>query len=193
MPKFTEQWMPKEQIDLINRCYDKVKDLEGNVVELGCWQGKSTVGIANHIYPEDIICVDHWKGNTYEDPNHISVKLLQKRNVYEEFEANMEIGTKKNYQVYKLDCFDFLGSFKGKIKLLHIDADHHYDSVFKSIQLAKPLMVDGGCICGDDFTTQQGVRDAVIESFRKSMAGHFHNFWWWFNYKNEKDRWKSMI
>ena len=187
--KFTEGWMPDEQVELICASYNKVKHLKGSIVELGCWQGKSTIGIANHIYPEKVICVDHWRGNEIE--GDVSVRIAKERNVYLEFQKNMKIGTKGNFTVFKKDCFDFLENYMGKIKFLHVDADHHYDSVKRTLELAIPKMVEGGIICGDDFNSkQEDVAKALLEQFKNKPFGHIYNFWW--TVISKEDKWKFM-
>ena len=47
----------------INRAVQYIK---GNIIEIGCWEGKSTYHIANSCYPETLICNDAWLGNTAE-------------------------------------------------------------------------------------------------------------------------------
>lgn len=173
---FNEDWYSAKQcrdlIDLIKQ----VSHLNGAVIEIGCWEGKSSICIANNCYPDKLICNDTWLGNVEESKvtgtKHITEIILEKRDVYKIFIQNMEIFTKKNYTVVKEDCLKWLEKFTEPIKFIHVDASHEYDSVFKTIKYILPHMVSGGIICGDDFLSANigrsdlngGVERAVREA-----------------------------
>ena len=49
---FVENWYSQSQIENLIDLVKKIKHLEGNIIEIGCWEGKSTIAIANNCYPE---------------------------------------------------------------------------------------------------------------------------------------------
>ena len=181
---FHENWYSSFQCDDLMGLVKNVKDIKGSIVEIGCWEGKSTSHIANACYPEIVICNDNWIGS----PEDLNVtRLAKERDVYSQFLINMDTLTKGNYSVEKKDCFEFLQNFNEPIKFIHIDAMHDYKNVFDTIQIVLPKMVKGGILCGDDFNNahinredlQGGVERAVREALPgfKNLTGG--NLWYY--------------
>jgi cephalosporin hydroxylase len=191
MPQFEEYWYYDAQIENLCKIAKKIKDLSGLCIEIGCWEGKSTTNLANTIYPDILICNDTWLGNLEESKvtgtEHISVTLAKQKDVYSRFLDNMNEVTKRNFTVVKQDCLEWLQTLKEPVKFCHIDASHDYESVLKTIELLKPLVVPGGILCGDDYLTasirckvlQGGVQRAVMESF--DDFNNYENLWYWVN------------
>lgn len=185
---FNENWYSENQINDLIMLVNKVNHLEGDVIEIGCWEGKSTIAIANSCFPDTLICNDTWLGNIQESivtgQEHISETLAKKRDVYSIFINNMNTMTKKNYQVVKKDCIEWLKSYNGRIKFIHIDASHEYESVFETINLALSKMVKGGILCGDDFLSaninRHDLHGGVERAVRETMPNfkNIHNLWY---------------
>lgn len=173
---FHENWYKDNQLNMLVNSYAKVEKLKGNIIELGCWEGRSTVRLANKCYPEILIAVDNWKGNLAESDKHVTVEILKERNVFAIFKENIDELTKGNVGIVIMDCFQFLDTMKKCIKFCHIDASHDYESVKKALQIIIPNTVNKGIICGDDFKTAQGVQKAVMEMLPNFE--HSGNFWW---------------
>ena len=185
---FHEMWYSDDQLSELTKLYETVKDKTGAVIEIGCWEGKSTIGLANKCFPEVLICNDTWLGNVKESmctgTVHLTELILKERDVYTTFINNMNEKTLKNYTVVKNDCIEWLKGYTGSIKFIHIDASHEYESVFETINLVLPRMVKGGVICGDDYlnsnmgciTLHGGVERAV----RETLPNHANigNLWY---------------
>ena len=188
---FVENWYSQSQIENLIDLVKKIKHLEGNIIEIGCWEGKSTIAIANNCYPEILICNDTWLGNIQESivtgKEHITETILKTRDVYSAFINNMNSSTNQNYQIVKKDCIEWLKIYNDKIKFVHIDASHEYESVFETIKLVLPKMVKGGIICGDDFLNANinsadlhgGVERAVRELLPNFK--NIDNLWYFIN------------
>lgn len=188
-PTFHEDWYSTEQCNKLVDLYKTVKDIEGLVIEIGCWEGKSTIYLANTCYPETLLCNDTWLGNIAESDMdgepHITTKILKERDVYGIFIDNMNKFTKGNYKVIRKDCLEWLLTIQQPIKFCHIDASHDYHSVKKTIDLVKPFMVKSGVICGDDYfcdfpKLDGGVQRAVKEAFT-SFEVLYNKLWFWIN------------
>jgi len=189
---FHENWYPDQQCkDLVNLYSDTIKDLDGDVIEIGCWEGKSTIEIANKCYPGILICNDTWLGNVQESivsgNTHPSEILCKERNVFDTFISNMERNTKKNYSIIKKDCIEWLNEYSGKIKFIHIDASHDYESVYETIKLVIPHVVSGGIICGDDFVNSNNTRLDLHGGVERAVRETLPNF------KNIGNLWYSYI
>jgi len=188
---FNENWYPEKQIYDLVTLVKQVKDISGSIIEIGCWEGKSTINLANNCFPETLICNDTWLGNVQESAvtgiTHETEVILKERDVYNIFINNMNFNTNRNYKIVKEDCIEWLKRFEGSIKFIHIDASHEYKSVFDTIQLVLPKLVKGGIICGDDYCSanmnrhdlQGGVQRAVIESLPNH--NNIDNLWYFIN------------
>jgi len=182
---FHENWYSEPQMIQLADKAKRVQELTGAIVEIGCWEGRSTTALANAIYPQQMYAVDTWQGNFDESPNHPTVQWAKERDIYSEFLKNVKELTKENILPMKMDCFEFLIGFNRAIKLCHIDASHDYSSVKQTIKLLLPKIVPGGILCGDDYCTAHIGRDdlqgGVEKAVKEMCPGHvvIENFWWW--------------
>ena len=185
---FNENWYSDLQIVNLIHLLKQVKNIEGSIIEIGCWEGKSTISLANGCFPETLICNDTWLGNVQESiitgATHVTELILRERDVYSIFINNMENNTKKNYIIVKEDCIEWLKRFEGSIKFIHIDASHEYESVYETINLALPKMVNGGIICGDDYQTaninRNDLHGGVERAVKETLPNHnnIDNLWY---------------
>jgi predicted O-methyltransferase YrrM len=186
---FHEDWYPATQIVNLIHLLSRTKDLNGSIIEIGCWEGKSTINLASHCYPEILICNDTWLGNVQESiltgKEHPTETILRQRDVYSVFVNNMNTRTRQNYTIVKEDCLTWLPTFHEPIKFIHIDASHEYESVFKTIELVLPKMVKGGIICGDDFLNahiqRTDLHGGVERAVRELLPGfqNMGNLWYY--------------
>ena len=186
---FTENWYSDQQCADLARLQQETVSLKGDIIEIGCWEGKSTVQLANCCHPETLICNDTWLGNLAESlitgVEHPSQQILKERDVYSTFIQNMNKLTRGNYTVIKRDCIEWLREYTGSIKFIHIDASHEYESVYETIRLALPKMVLGGIMCGDDYLTahmgRADLHGGVARAVTEMLPGHRNsgNLWFW--------------
>ena len=143
-PTFHEAWFGEHSQQVLADLYAKVADLEGDVVEVGCWEGRSTIALAKACSPAQVRAVDTWQGS----PGEISAELAAERDVFATFCRNTRhLG---NVLPFRMDWRRYFAEFAHPTRFLHIDATHTYDEVRANIVAALPHMVAGGIICGDD-------------------------------------------
>jgi len=186
---FHEDWYSDEQCENLKKLVQYTIPFDGEIVEIGCWEGKSTSIITNQCYPEIVICIDTWLGNQAESVitgiTHITEIIVKERDVYGFFIQNMNRLTQQNYRVAKQDCIEWLKENNIKMKFLHIDASHEYESVFETIRLALPKMTKGGILCGDDFQTahigREDLHGGVERAVRELLPGFqsIGNLWYY--------------
>lgn len=133
---------------------DKVREIEGAIVEIGCWDGKTTSHIANTCFPDKVICNDVWSTTNHDA-------------LFRAFTYNMDTSTRGNYTVKKQDCRTFMESLCMPIKFLHIESSNDYDSVCSTITTALTKMARGGIICVDYLCSN--VRGDVERAVRKCL------------------------
>jgi len=172
VPEFTEDWFGPASQHAVARLVDRTRGLAGRVVEVGCWEGRSTIAIANACYPDTVHAVDTWEGS----PGEISAELAAQRDVFARFSENVDQATRGNVEPFRMDWRTYFDADAGPVRFLHIDAEHTYQEVFDNITTVLPLMVAGGIICGDDNhhpPIQRAVRDALGVFFVDA------SLWWW--------------
>ena len=191
---FYDDWYSQDQCNNLIELVKNINHLNGVFIEIGCWEGNSTVSITNSCYPNNLICNDTWIGNVAESKltgvKHITETILETRNVYEIFINNMNNNTKKNYTIVKEDCIEWLKTFNEPVKFIHIDASNEYDSVVETIKLILPNMVRGGIICGNNFLHahigRTDLNGGVEKAVRELLPGfqNKENLWFWINHYN---------
>lgn len=160
-PQFHEDWTSGHHCRFLAAIAQQAPE-HGAVVEIGCWEGRSTVAIANAVYPRDVIAVDHWKGNTEEGDDHPSVIAANERTVRDVFTHNIACLTASNVHSHCMDWRDWRETCSYPIAFCYLDAAHDEASVRAQIEAILPLMMPGGILCGDDFFAE-GVWTAVTD------------------------------
>jgi hypothetical protein len=158
-PHFTSAWIPSPTLRQLTHLVAAREHLDGAIIEFGAWEGRSTIAIGSGTM-QDVIAVDHWQGNLgdpWTEPH------AQTQDIYARFTQNTAHLPNIIPAVMRIE--DFMDSWDSPIKFLHIDADHNYHPVKEQIEWAKPLMVEGGIMCGDDYSHNwPGVVQAVNET-----------------------------
>jgi predicted O-methyltransferase YrrM len=143
---FVEEWFPVQSQRALSRRAKQTGHLSGRVIEIGCWEGRSTCALAHAAWPTTVHAVDTWQGS----PGEISQELARDRDVLATFIANVTDLTRGNVKVHQQDWRDYYETDRSPVRFLHIDAEHSYREVFDTISSFLPLMQRGGIICGDD-------------------------------------------
>jgi len=155
-PKFTDDWFSFSKLysDVVRQFPSGSK-----FVEVGCYEGRSSaymaVEIANSKKDIEFYCVDIWLDGLHKT-----------------FTENME-SVKDYYTPIHMSSDDAAQKFENEsLDFVFIDADHHYDSVKRDIEVWWPKVKPGGILAGHDFyphePTWGDVAKVVKEMFPKS-------------------------
>ena len=182
-PGFDWVMMAKEQImHLCWTCSSRVSHLEGAVVEIGSWEGRSSVALANACYPDVLHCIDLWEGSV----DGAAPKLEDMvRGVEQKFARNAAALTPGNVRMVKGRSPEALSRIEGPIKFAHIDGGHKFEEVRDDILACKARLVPGGVLCGDDLMSAHAGRadlnGGVERAVNELLPGHerLNNFWIW--------------
>lgn len=177
---FTEKWFNPAKIRQLHKAMDDVKNLDGEIVEVGSWEGRSSIEIANHFHPKKLHVIDHWLGDLTNLKSGVA-DLAKQRDVFAQFKANMDEATQGNYIVHRSSWRDVNWNEIPKLSFLFIDGEHTFPEVSDNILVALPRMVKGGVLAGDDYTIPQ-VRKAVLTHFSELEVNHCSGagaaIWW---------------
>lgn len=142
---FVENWFTDESCATLSELVRKVEGVAGRIVELGSWEGRSTLAIAGAT-DRPVDAVDTWRGARSDD---YQLKQVKTRDVFAQWTANL--ADHPHVTPYRMDWRRYMTAREGNVALVFIDADHTYDDVSAQIEAFLPLMSRGGIICGDDY------------------------------------------
>lgn len=164
MPHFTEDWYSQDDQSALHWATILARS-DGDWIELGCWEGRSTCLLAATGKP--LTAVDSW---VVGGPHY-------KRDVYPTFLENIK--PFPNVTVKRMDVLEFMRAYTGDLAFLHVDAAHDYDHVAETLRLALPRLVPGGVLCGHDATfpdVQRAVCD-VLHQFNRAANVWTYKHW----------------
>ena len=164
-PEFHEDWYNGGQAIYMAALARQAP--EGAIVEIGAWEGRSTVVLAQLIAPRTVVVVDHWKGNIDEDAEHESGHTARERDVQAAFWHNVRVLTEKNVTPICMGWQDWARVWDAPIAFLHLDASHDRASVRDCLTAITPFLVNGAILCGDDAYDERviaGVRDVFPDA-----------------------------
>lgn len=173
---FIEEWFGDASCDVLAGLVKSVKDVDGLIVEIGAWEGRSTIAMAKAAYPRRIHTVDTWEGS----PGEPSAELAATpgRDVHATWLENVRANTRRNVVEHRMGWREFVPTINEPIALCFIDAEHSYREVYDNIEAVLPLMAEGGVICGDD-NHHPPVRQAIAELLDPTEVGMNATVWYW--------------
>ena len=158
-------------------CY--LQELQGDVVEIGSWLGRSSVFLAQAVKESNngkFYAIDHFRGNIGKESLYTNNVPLG--DIKQQYIENLEKANLLNYvdllDMSSTDAIEHINT--NQIRLLFLDGDHTYQGVQKDIDLFIPKMQPGSIIVFDDFSSNfPGVIEAVKGLFvsnkiKKSFA-----------------------
>lgn len=149
---------------LFSLCY--FQELEGDVVEIGSWQGRSTAFFAHAVKDSgngQVYAVDHFKGNVGKEHFYV-MGAEDLSDLKQGFVNNMEkVGVSEHVTLLDMPNVEAVKHIKDKsVRFLFIDGDHTKEGISKDIELFFPKLKAGAIVAFDDFSTGfPGVMEVV--------------------------------
>lgn len=145
------------------------------ICEIGSWKGSSTRALADNT-SGTVYAVDTFMGDIYTREDW-EFRGNPPEWLYTEFIKNTS--DLKNLVVVKMLSVDAAKELKDlRFDMIFIDAEHTYESVKSDILAWKPLLADGGLLCGHDFEPGfPGVIQAVQELLPNAKATGAGTIW----------------
>jgi len=171
---FREDWFSEASQQVLARLVRSVAHVDGIIVEIGSWEGKSTIALANAAYPRKVHACDTWEGS----PGEISADLAAERDVYATWAANIRDNTRRNVIEHRMGWREFVPTITEPIALVFIDAEHSYREVFDNLEAVLPLLAEGGVVCGDD-NHHPPVQQAIAELLDPTEVIMDASVWLW--------------
>lgn len=137
------------------------------IAEVGSWRGRSARAFADNT-EGFLYCIDTWADDAYgavfpgDAPD-----LCQHRDwLWNEFQRNLADHLSSNVFRMRTNSVDGAKALRGvkNFDLIFIDAGHNYEDVVADIKAWRPLLQEGGILCGHDYAEYHpGVIRAVDE------------------------------
>jgi MMP 1-O-methyltransferase len=152
------------------------------VVELGSWQGKSSVVLAGGLFGKrdaNLYCIDPFgrdESAEYQEKYYDPLLAQESQDVEQIFATNMrKSGVDQIVSAMKGYSFEFAGSWSAPIDLLFIDANHEYEAVARDFQMWMPHVKRGGIVAFHDANgVWPGPTRVVQESLAEFSFGRVH-------------------
>lgn len=158
------------------------QDMKGDIVEIGSWQGKSTIYLgkaAESSKNGKVFAVDHFKGNPGKEA-YYKVSKDDLSDLKGNFIRNITAaGVADHIELLNMPsdaAADVLRERESRIRLLFIDGCHTYDGVKNDFFRYNDLVQPGGLIIFDDYSLHfEGVVRFVKELIdSKSMSQYYY-------------------
>lgn len=151
-------WMTRPELEWLR----KATDGRWNVVEIGCWKGRSTFALCRDC--QGIVhAIDHFQGSPGDKSGHLT-NGIESSKVKTEFENNLKpFLDSGRCKLLAMDSHAAAEKFAYQsMDMVFIDGGHDYESARRDIKLWKPKLRPGGLLCGHD-RDQPGVARAINE------------------------------
>lgn len=151
---------------LFTLCY--TQQLQGDVVEIGSWQGYSTSFLARAVAESGngrMYAIDHFKGNAGKE-DFYAVGRSDLSDLQEKFRENMQhldlAQTVTLLPMPNREAADQLRREAARVRFLFIDGDHSREGVQQDVDLFFPFLMKGSIVIFDDCSpSAPGVIEAV--------------------------------
>lgn len=111
-------------------------------LEIGSFEGNSSMFVAKNFPNSRIYCIDNWVGT--EEYGDLKFSIIEKN-----FDKNMKEFV--NYQKFKQTSDDFFKNNKCSFDVIYIDGYHKGYQVFEDFKNSWQVLKSGGIIIFDDF------------------------------------------
>lgn len=165
MQKYTEDWFT-QHIPIWEHTLASLKDREIKGIELGSFEGRSAVWLAENIFTNDysvLDCVDEFSG----DPN-LELSNFDWQEIKKRFIRNTK--PYKQIRLNEMDSKEYLLQRTEKADFVYIDANHYAMDCLEDAVFSHRLLKVDGIMIFDDYlwdglSTRPAVPKIAIDSF----------------------------
>lgn len=119
-------------------------DQKIDYLEIGSFEGRSTVYISELKNINSIMCVDTFEGGD----EHSNVNFKE---VFNNLNYNLKKTPNQNYKIFKGKSNNFFTQNSKKFNLIYIDGSHYYEDVKSDFENSLNYLEKGGILICDDF------------------------------------------
>jgi predicted O-methyltransferase YrrM len=157
-------WLSDDQaLRLWTRALDVPRG--GRIVEIGSFQGRSTIVLASAAHPDvEVIAIDPHAGND-RGPQEIDGYAAEAEQDHDVFHANLtRAGVDSRVRHVRASSHDALRDIEGAIDLLFVDGAHRYGPALADLREWGDRVVPGGSMLVHDSFSSIGVTLALLRA-----------------------------
>ena len=170
--KYTQYWFVNSEIqNNLEKFLDKTK--ENNILEIGCFEGLSTVFFADNFLDNinsSLTCVDPFL--TIDNNDH---KDFLQNDEEMNFEYNISICKNSDkITVHKITSDGFFKNNTKKYNLIYIDGCHEPDFIKRDMENSFSILEKNGIMWMDDYQGGDGIQyKNIMDDFLKKYDGQY--------------------
>ena len=176
-------WLEKSEAAALCRLASRLPN-GANILEIGCWKGKSTFCLATGLRSGRVHVIDSFDAAGDTPSRLLYAQQKGARPLVEQFQENLrERGVLEKVEIH----VGYSQSFVGKIPeldLLFIDGDHSREGCAFDFEHFSPLLRIGGYLLIHDFDRREPeagptwvVQNRVLTDVKFQYYGLFHRLW----------------
>ena len=167
--KHVNGWLTLLDLYLLDRILveQSQRGFVGDVLEIGCYQGKSAIVLSNRLKSSETMVVCDNFGVTDKDENLSEINRSYETKYRTIFQENFERFSTGEPRIHATDSRELPALLQpASFRLIHIDGSHLLEYARKDIATSIDALSPGGVIVLDDFRSQHtpGVALALWES-----------------------------
>lgn len=150
-----------------------------SLVEIGSYVGASSfclaAGLSNHNCSGKVYCIDTWRNDAMtEGTRDTMTEFIENTNPFSDFIMPVR-GRSTDPSIV-----EEVARLAGKIDLLFIDGDHHFDAVLSDWKAYQPMLSEKAIVAMHDIGWADGVKRVVAEEIhpRADREARLKNLWW---------------
>ena len=140
---YNEKWFCNN----LNFLSTNLKNLKNvnNMLEIGCYEGRSAIFFLKNFSNSNLTCVDTWSGS--DELSSVNFELIEKN-----FDLNTSFYQSNNLlRKYKMTSNDFFKKNDKYFDLIYVDGDHSSDQVKIDLINSWNVLKNGGFLILDDY------------------------------------------
>lgn len=131
------------------------KDQIRDILEIGSWEGRSSVFFLNFFKKSKLHCVDTWLGSIEQFKGTQSIENEHNKNkmskVEENFDYNLKLFTER-YKKNKITSDEYFNKNSFFYDLIFIDGLHYFDQVIRDAENSVNFLKQNSYLLFDDYT-----------------------------------------
>lgn len=138
-----EKWFCNN-LNFLTNYFKNIKNIN-NILEIGSYEGRSSIFFLRIFVNSQIFCVDTWSGS--DEHQNYNFNIIEKN-----FDINTNIHQKNKRLIKIKTCSnDFFDKNSEFFDLIYIDGDHAFDQVKLDIYNSWKILKSGGYLILDDY------------------------------------------
>ena len=181
---YIDGWLEAPEAVALYRFAARLPD-SSTIVEIGCWQGKSTYCLARGLRKGGrVVTIDPFDASGEEESTEIYRQRKGEKSLYDQFRWRMqELRVLSKIQTLRGFSQQFVGQVP-KIDFLFVDGDHSIKGCEFDFVNYSPYLRSGGYLAFHDYNAEAkdfgptwAVENRVMTSKEFKFVGLFHTLW----------------